>query len=200
MFHSCKCVAFPAIPTTGIPTLNCHSLFRLSESFLYFAVTELNSRYAEGQAGNRKLFYLRRHVSWPGLQSILNSLDGNFGWQIYQMKKHWTFSECYNKPKLKSFHCYLCGHTTCSTLLPDLLKEDLLYQRVMNMWLLFHSKDNWCFNLFTETKLPKVWRLYDIHLSINNIPVAINNIRLLSVTLFIIITIIIITVSDVPTQ
>jgi len=71
MFHSCKCVAFPVIPTTGIPTLNCHSLFRLSENSLYFAIRELKSRYAEGQVGNRKLFYLRT----PGLQSVLNSVD-----------------------------------------------------------------------------------------------------------------------------
>jgi hypothetical protein len=70
MFHSCKCATFPVIPTTGIPTLNYHSLFRLSENFLYFAIRELKSRYT-GQVGNRKLFYLRR----PGLQSILNSVD-----------------------------------------------------------------------------------------------------------------------------
>ena len=52
------------------------------------------------------------------------------------------------------------------------------------------------FYLHRETKLPHVWHLYDIHLSINNIPVRINNIRLLLVIPFFII----ITVSDVPTQ
>jgi hypothetical protein len=185
MFHSCKCAAFPLIPTIGNPTLNRHSLFRLSENILCYTIRELKNRYALREGGNRKLCSLRRHVSWPVLQYALNSLFWSFGWQIRISNE--TMSDSFRMVlyTIAGKLCMLFIWTYDMQYFIDWFIKERFIVSVSNdhvTW--YFSKENCCFNLYTENKLPQVWRLYDIHLSINNIPITINNVWLLSVIPF----------------